>query len=130
MNKEVAIDCPCGSGKLYQDCCQPYIDNSECPNTSEQLMRSRYTAYALAKATYIIDTTHPRVRHTHSKKAIMQWAQENEWLELQVVKSEENRVIFKAYFKDSNQVTHCHFENSVFEKLGDKWYYLSGSYEE
>ncbi|MDR2222346.1 MAG: hypothetical protein LBE34_06355 [Flavobacteriaceae bacterium] len=130
MNSEAQIGCPCCSGKLYQECCQPLIENKVHAQTAEQLMRSRYTAYTLVKAGYIVDTTHPRVRHLHSKKAILQWAKENEWLKLEVVQSEECRVVFKAYFRDSDQVTHYHFENSIFEKLGDKWYYLSGSYEE
>ena len=120
--------CFCESGKEYQHCCQVFIESKELPATAEQLMRSRYTAYVLVKATYLVETTHPKVRHMHSKKAITQWAKENKWTGLEVIKSDASTVEFKAYFIDSEQEAHCHYEYSTFEKLGEKWYYVSGTY--
>lgn len=122
--------CYCCSGKAFADCCEPLVTLKANAMTAEELMRSRYTAYVLTNATYIINTTHPKTRHFHSKKAILQWAKENIWQRLEVILSEENRVVFKAYFKDREGNVCVHYEDSVFEKLGDKWYYVSGTFEE
>ena len=48
--------CPCGSKKNYADCCQPFIELKKIPETPEQLMRSRYTAYTQANMDYIVRT--------------------------------------------------------------------------
>lgn len=130
MDSENTDTCWCKSGKPYQACCKVFIELNELPTTAEQLMRSRYTAYALEKAGYIVDTSHPRVRHLYSKRSILQWARENEWIGLEIVNSDEFTVEFKAYFKDIENQVNCHHEFSTFEKLGSKWYYVSGEYIE
>ena len=53
------MDCPCGSGKTYDECCEPFIRGKAFPETAEQLMRSRYSAYTLQEIPYITDTLHP-----------------------------------------------------------------------
>lgn len=47
--------CPCGSQLEFSNCCGPYLNLSEkiLPQTPESLMRSRYSAYTLAKIDYI-----------------------------------------------------------------------------
>jgi SEC-C motif-containing protein len=45
--------CPCQSEKSYKDCCKPFVDEQALPQTPEQLMRSRYTAYSQAHIAYI-----------------------------------------------------------------------------
>lgn len=50
--------CPCGSGQSYAECCKPYHDG-RLAQTPQDLMRSRYSAYALGLVDYIIDTTDP-----------------------------------------------------------------------
>lgn len=125
-----ADKCYCGSDLTFDLCCQPFLDNKAIPDSAEKLMRSRYSAYVVANARYIIDTTHPKTRHFHSRKAILQWSKENTWDKLEIILSEANRVVFKAYFKDSGEKKQIHYENSLFEKLGDKWYYVSGTFEE
>lgn len=125
-----ADKCYCGSDLTFDLCCQPFLENKAIPDSAEKLMRSRYSAYVVANARYIIDTTHPKTRHFHSRKAILQWSKENTWDKLEIILSEANRVVFKAYFKDSGEKRQIHYENSLFEKLGDKWYYVSGTFEE
>ncbi|MEK6452144.1 MULTISPECIES: YchJ family protein [Myroides] len=122
--------CYCGSGLTFELCCEPFLNNKVIPDSAEKLMRSRYSAYVVANARYIIDTTHPKTRHFHSRKAILQWSKENTWEKLEIILSEVNRVVFKAYFKDSGEIRQIHYENSLFEKLGEKWYYVSGTFEE
>ena len=37
--------CPCASGRLYADCCEPYHCGSALEPTAESLMRARFSAY-------------------------------------------------------------------------------------
>ncbi|MEC4112713.1 YchJ family protein [Myroides pelagicus] len=126
MEQEQA--CYCGSGLMYRECCSRFLVDRLQPNTAEELMRSRYTAYVLANAKYIIDTTHPKTRHFHSKNAVLRWSKDNNWQELQVVTSGENSVVFKAIFIDKDGNRQEHIENSLFEKMAGKWYYVSGTF--
>ena len=46
-------DCPCGSGQRYGDCCRSFHrDEKEAPD-AVALMRSRFSAYAVADAEYL-----------------------------------------------------------------------------
>lgn len=49
-------DCPCGQG-LYAECCQPLHVGQQCAKHAEQLMRSRYSAFALQQIDYLLSTT-------------------------------------------------------------------------
>ena len=40
--------CACGSGKLFSNCCSPFLSGKALPKTVKQLMRSRYAAFALS----------------------------------------------------------------------------------
>ena len=54
--------CPCGSGGSYGECCGPLHDNRVQAGTAEQLMRSRYSAYAMGRLDHVFRTWHPRTR--------------------------------------------------------------------
>src|SRR4030065_912312 len=54
--------CPCKSGQAYAVCCGAFIDHDALPATAEQLMRSRYTAYVLAREDYLLHTWHGSTR--------------------------------------------------------------------
>ena len=56
------ITCPCGSGLTYAECCGPLHDGQARAVTAEQLMRSRYSAYARGRSDYLFRTWHPRTR--------------------------------------------------------------------
>ncbi len=53
--------CPCGRGEAYGACCGPLHSGAAAP-TAERLMRSRYSAFALGKAQYLLDTWHSSTR--------------------------------------------------------------------
>ena len=46
-------DCPCGTGFPYTDCCGPLIRGVGHADTAEDLMRSRFTAFALGHWDYL-----------------------------------------------------------------------------
>ena len=54
--------CPCGSVQAYASCCGRFIDQGVLPETAEQLMRSRYTAFTQANEPYLLASWHESTR--------------------------------------------------------------------
>ncbi|WP_435769235.1 YchJ family protein [Nocardioides sp. SYSU DS0651] len=55
-------DCPCGTGRRYDACCRPFHADAAAPVTAEELMRSRYAAFVVGDASYLLRTWHPATR--------------------------------------------------------------------
>ena len=55
------LACPCGRGDTYDSCCGRLHAGAPAP-TAESLMRSRYSAFAVADAGYLLRTWHPSGR--------------------------------------------------------------------
>src|ERR1044072_5151614 len=53
--------CPCGTGVPYAACCGPAHAGTPAP-TAEKLMRSRYSAFALGDAEYLLRSWHASTR--------------------------------------------------------------------
>lgn len=51
----MALDCPCHSGRPYAGCCEPFHRGTPAPTCAE-LMRSRYSAFALGLGDYLVAT--------------------------------------------------------------------------
>ncbi|HEY8042545.1 MAG TPA: YchJ family metal-binding protein [Polyangiaceae bacterium] len=49
-------DCPCHSGRRYAACCAPLHRDEREADTPEELMRSRYAAFALGLGAYLVKT--------------------------------------------------------------------------
>ncbi len=57
--------CPCGgvpAGATLDACCGPVVRGEALATTAEQLMRSRYTAYAVSAGDHLFRTWHARTR--------------------------------------------------------------------
>ncbi len=84
--------CPCGSTLSFENCCQRFIlsqkPNNELPATAEQLMRSRFSAYATHNGHYIYHTYAKSSQMNQSIEDIQQWAEECIWLGLTIHKAE------------------------------------------
>src|SRR4051812_12190098 len=52
-------DCPCFSSLRYTACCAPFHRGERQPESPEALMRSRYAAFALGLADYLVSTLAP-----------------------------------------------------------------------
>jgi len=118
--------CPCGSGKLYGNCCKPYIKGKENAPTPEALMRSRYSAYVLHEIDYIIDTC-KNGRENIDRKSVEDWSNKSIWLGLEIIKSDETGTVeFKAVF-DRGKLKQVHHEIAYFLKDDEgRWQYSSG----
>lgn len=121
--------CPCCSGKSYTKCCETFHLKKKIPNSAEQLMRSRYSAYAIPNGDYLMKTTLPSERKYHDKMEMEAWGKTNTWTKLEIVnKPSENKVEFKAYFTDSKGENQVHHELSTFKKIQNRWFYVSGEF--
>jgi SEC-C motif-containing protein len=121
--------CPCCSGKSFLDCCQPFILGLRKPSTPEELMRSRYSAYATCEVDYLYTTTATKEQKYYSKKEIERWSTENDWLNLEIVHSTENTVEFKASHQIKGSLDiQIHHELSRFNQEGNDWKYLDGQF--
>jgi SEC-C motif-containing protein len=124
----IKIDCPCGSGAPYQDCCEPYHLSTDAPN-AEKLMRSRYSAYVLGLEEYLLNTWHPNTRPKYLNLA----NDRTKWLGLEVRRFEPNDdqaiVEFIARYKDNGKAEKLH-EISQFRRIARRWYYVDGEFQE
>lgn len=118
--------CHCCSGKAFSECCEPFLSGEQLPETAEQLMRSRYSAYVTVNVAYIIETTSPNFRKYYSPKSILKWASNSTWISLEILSSSEKRVKFTAVYLDEKQQLTRHTEDSRFEKINGRWYFRDG----
>lgn len=119
-------NCYCGTEKAFLHCCKPYIKGIEKAPTAEALMRSRYSAYCIEAADYIVATTHSTTRKFHKKEDILAWSKSNQWLRLEVLQTTEQVVEFKAYFLDNKLKANVHHEKSTFIAENGSWFYVDG----
>lgn len=117
------MKCYCGENKNYNDCCEVFHKNGGKTQTSEQLMRSRYSAFVIANGDYLMQTHHESTRPIKEKNAIVKWAKSVQWLKLEVVESTIDTVSFNAYFFE-NGIANVITENSKFVKENNVWFYL------
>ncbi len=120
--------CPCGGGD-YAGCCQPLHLGQTAAQSAVQLMRSRYSAFALHEIDYIVRTTALGQQADLDISAIADWSCANRWLKLDIVRFNEKldkshaEVEFKAHYHDGQQAQ-VHHERSHFVKLDSIWYFL------
>jgi len=95
-------------------------------------MRSRYTAYFLGNAKYIIKSTHPKNIDYQGntilwEKEILEFSQNYTFEKLSILEFVENEptsyVTFKAQINYKGN-DHSFTEKSAFEKINNVWMYL------
>jgi len=122
--------CPCHSQKPYQECCKRYHEGIPAENAL-LLMRSRYAAYALGLAEYIMHTTHPKnpvfnPQFELWKKEILTFSRSTAFTGLKILEFIDGPqiafVTFTASLKEGNKDL-SFTEKSEFEKIGNQWFY-------
>ena len=76
--------CYCCSSKSFDECCEPFIKGDKHPSSAEQLMRSRFSAYATAHYQYILETYTKEKQQGLSVEDLAQSAQGATWFALKV----------------------------------------------
>ncbi|MEM6107085.1 YchJ family protein [Mycobacterium sp. 050272] len=125
MNEILGPPCPCGSGDGYHACCGPLHDGESQAQSAEELMRSRYSAFACGDAAYLFRTWHPRTR-----PADVTVDPGITWTGLEVIDTvaggpddDRGEVEFDARFESRGRVDRLH-ERSRFERRAGRWFYL------
>ncbi len=120
--------CPCGSGQKFKKCCGPILRGLPA-RTPEALMRSRYTAYALAEVAHIARTTHPGSPHAGaSPEELLDFCHRHEFVGLEVLHAEtegdRGTVSFRAHLTADGAPAPIE-ENSLFLRVDGRWLYMT-----
>lgn len=113
--------CPCGSGQTYDGCCGRLHAGNVAAGTAEQLMRSRYSAFVVGDAGYLLRTWHPATRPTS-----LELDPDRAWTGLEIVATEggvltapSGIVEFRAHHRAGVQ-----HERSRFVRVDGAWTYV------
>jgi len=124
--------CYCGSNREFEECCGPVLSGEQPATTAEALMRARYSAYQAHDIGFLGESLHPDHRHDWDELATRRWADNAQWLGLEIVATEaggegdeEGTVEFIASYKENGELKR-HHEISLFRKLHGTWYYVDG----
>jgi SEC-C motif-containing protein len=119
-------DCPCGSGQTFEQCCQRFLSGAQLPETAEQLMRSRYSAYVLKDKSYLLKTW----QADHRPASLELDQSSNQWIGLKIkhthlgqANDQEGYVHFIVHYKINGKAYKME-ENSYFVKLHEQWLYV------
>jgi SEC-C motif-containing protein len=138
--------CFCGSNVDFSSCCQPFINEEQQVQTAEQLMRSRFSAYAIGNAQYIYDTYAKSSQTSQSVNDIEDWSKSCIWVALtiyptidEVTNSTEAFVEFSAFYITQNTLCELReksrfiLEDATTEQLDSalnaplkQWRYIDG----
>ncbi|MGH1439266.1 MAG: YchJ family protein [Cellvibrionaceae bacterium] len=149
MDKNLPTHCICQSQKPFKKCCDRFLNAGQYPKTPEQLMRSRYSAYALGGyGEYLLATWLPAMAKNLSEQQLSH--KESEWAGLEILsksqKGDDGEVEFKAYYRDldggetdgsevdssetdgngNKALASVLHEKSVFKRIQGRWLYVGG----
>jgi SEC-C motif-containing protein len=126
------MQCYCGTGRDFDDCCGPYLKGGAKPATAEALMRSRYSAYVTENIDYVLATHDPATVDTVDPEGARRWAKESTWQGLEVVDTvaggsgdDTGEVEFVARYESDGQGV-AHHERAQFRRIDGAWFYMDG----
>lgn len=121
--------CPCRKKSetvAYEACCGRYHAGAATATAPEALMRSRYAAFALGKADYLLATWHPTTRPKE-----LRIDPDEHWMSLRIVEARTaadgrtGTVEFVARWRAGGTTRTLH-EVSRFEHVAGRWLYVAG----
>lgn len=124
--------CPCGGGRDYGDCCGPLHRSEAHAQTAEQLMRSRYAAFAVGDREYLLRTWHGGTR-----PADLSLDPRHRWTGLEVLAvrdggpgDREGVVTYRARSRAPDGRVGALVERARFTRRGRRWVYVDGDFGE
>ncbi len=127
---ELMQPCPCESGIIFENCCQPYLLGLQKAETAEVLLRARYSAFVSGNIDYIIETHHPEKRNEIDRNSVSEWAKGSQWHGLNVLSvvggaatDSEGTIEFIAKYTQDGK-SYEHRECSLFKKHDGAWYFF------
>ncbi|MEL7431474.1 MAG: YchJ family metal-binding protein [Chlamydiota bacterium] len=125
------FSCPCCKNFAYKACCAPY-HTGKAPENALLLMRSRYSAYALRQADYILKTEHPTLRAKQEaahKETVEDFCTKTTFEKLVIYEfleeKERSYVTFEAHLSQ-NGASYSFLEKSLFLLENGLWLYADG----
>lgn len=108
-------------------CCGRFVFDGELPETAEQLMRSRYTAYVVREPDYLL-----RTWHASTRPAALTLEEDVRWLGLTIKRHvmhepDQALVEFVARYRVGGKGHRLH-ETSRFERVNGQWFYVDGTF--
>ncbi|MGP3986044.1 YchJ family protein [Streptomyces sp. 3N207] len=120
--------CPCGAAR-YAECCGRFHRGDAAPATPEELMRSRYAAFALGETAYLLRTWHPDTR-----PATLDLSGGPRWTGLEILATsggsafhDEGTVTFRAHYLGADGEPGVQEERSRFTRVDGVWMYVDGT---
>lgn len=119
--------CPCDSGDAFNACCGRLLSGQVTAATALVLMRSRYAAYTLGDAAYLLATWHPSTRPTSLEHDV---GNQPKWIGL-TIRNHRQRdpdhavVEFIARYRIQGRAQRLH-ETSRFVREDGLWFYVDG----
>ena len=118
-------ECPCGVGGSYLQCCAPLHLGQRLAQTPEELMRSRYSAFAKGDAAYLLKSWAPETRPLGLGDL-----GGREWIGLTIEVhglegADEGFVRFVARYRENGKESLMR-ERSRFRREGAAWLYVDG----
>jgi len=123
----LGTSCPCGSRERYDACCGRLHRREGEAVTAEELMRSRYAAYAVGDLDHVFRTWHPRTRpETMAPDPALTWTG---LTILDVVAGGVDDEVGEVEFEASwtrGGTPGVRRERSRFERRRGRWVYVDG----
>ncbi len=120
----LADACPCGLGDPYAACCGR-LHGGASAATAEQVMRARYSAFAVGEVAYLL-----RSWHSSARPRTLRLDPGQRWTRLAVLETDrgglfdtDGTVRFRALYRHSGQRGALE-ENSRFVREDGGWVYL------
>ena len=120
------MQCPCGTGRTFDECCGPVLAGTPAA-TAEALMRSRFTAFSLGDVAHLTVSWAPETRPADVSVDPAQ-----RWTRLEVIDTIAGRqldtegvVEFRAHFERDGRAG-IRAERSRFRREAGRWVYVDG----
>ena len=121
------VTCPCGTPLPMSECCGPLLEGRIGAPTAERLMRSRYTAFTVLDAEYLLRTWHPDTR-----PSTLDLDDRRRWAGLEILGTTGGGMLhttgtveFVAHFRDAGaRHPGSQRENSTFSRVDGAWVYV------
>ncbi len=117
--------CPCTSGESFGECCGPLLAGTRRAATAQALMRSRFTAFAVGDAAYLLASWHPATRPRE-----LDLDESLDWYRLDIHAAgggtpfeKTGEVTFTAHYRVDGERAKLR-EHSRFERVDVEWKYL------
>ena len=117
--------CPCDTGLAFEVCCGAIHAGTGQALTAEQLMRSRYSAFAVGDGPYL-----ERSWHSSTRPRRVRVDAADEWVLLEIVDTQAGgpldnvgMVEFRAHHRRGGQPGVVH-ERSSFAREDGRWVYV------